>query len=141
MNVNIIYKFLITYLLLTINIFVTCKPSNPTSKNPEILSTIQGRWVLFQNPKQNLTIKKDTLEHYYSGNLEKKSLIQISNSVISKIFENDTIKGGKDQFFFEELNLTTKEIEFQYTIISYSKYKFVLSPLHSGEILTYNRKN
>ena len=140
MKTNFLHNSLLTLTIISNNIFGICNQSNQTSRDPEVLKTIQGSWVLFQNPKQNLKIKMDTVDHYFNGILENRSLIRISNSVISKIFEEDTIKGSKEQFFFEELNVNSKEVEFQYSIISYSKNKFVLSPLHSGQLLTYDRK-
>ncbi len=122
---------------------VTCGSTNQSQSNivnPGILELSQGRWVLTQNRQQELLIKKDTICYFYSGRLEGKYIIRISSTVISKTFKNDTIKGKDRQYFIEELNVISKEVESQYSIISYDKKKFVISPLHKGELLTYIRR-
>ena len=128
------------FLLVSLSTSNGCNTLRQNNGNSEILKTIQGRWILYQNNKEELLVKKDTLFRYFDNKLNGKYIIKISSEIISKIFENDTIKGNDKQWFFEEVNPNTGEIENQYAIISVEKNKFVMSPIHRSDLLTYDRK-
>ena len=113
--------------------------SSERKNEKKILDCMQGRWSLYQNAKQEILVKADSIFYFNEGIEKSKFILRIKKSVVSNIFERDTIMAVKGSFFLEELNLLSQEVEFQYLIISYDRHKFVLSPLHSNELLTYKK--
>src|SRR5258706_16439451 len=95
------FFFNIVVIFFIYNNLATCNFTNQPQRNAEVLELMQGRWVLLQNKEQELLIKKDTVNYLYSGRLEGKYILRISSIVVSKTFENDTIKGKNGQLFIE----------------------------------------
>lgn len=117
-----------------------CNSGMKTQNSSLSLAELQGVWILYQDKNQKISISKDTVSHFYKRNIENKYILKLSKWVVSQTFNLDTIKATGDGFFIEEVNLYSKEVEQQYSVISYEKNKLVLSPLHSSQLLTYNRK-
>jgi len=129
--------------VISLSILFACTSSLNTisQKKNNIVSLLQGKWILSQNSKLELIIKSDTIYHYYEGVFEKKVLFKVSDAIVSKVLnEGDVLKDSTGQYFLEEIDGVSGEVQSQYSIISYDKNTFVLSPIYSNELLTYNRK-
>ena len=135
-------KLMISLLIL----LFSCSSGSFRTTNQEsienILDLLQGEWVLLQNSKIELVISNDTIFTSYKGYGVDTILFRVSNEIISDTWlKGEVLKGDEGEYFLEKIDMSSGDIEFQYSIISYEKNAFVLNSIDDARLLSYERKS